>query len=88
VPLLSLAREHGTSSTSCYTWRAKCGRLDAYLMSKMKDTADENHRLKRMHADTMQNDFLKQARRRQKKAFRPPNALCTCQGFAPFHVLV
>jgi|TARA_B110000503_G_scaffold44695_1_gene72981 putative transposase len=37
-----------------------CWLIDASMMSQMKAMADENRRLKRMHAEmSMQNDLLK-----------------------------
>ena len=45
-------------------------RVDASLISEMKDMAEENRRLKRMYAEmSMQNDLLKEAL--GKKALRP-----------------
>lgn len=62
VPVFELCREHGMSSASFYTWRAKFGGMDASLMSEMKDMAEENRRLKRLYAEmSMQNDLLKEA---------------------------
>jgi len=54
-----LCREHGISSASFHNWRAKYGRMDAYMMSQMKALKDESRRLKRMFADlSMQADLL------------------------------
>lgn len=39
------------SSASFYKWRAKCGGMDASMMSRLKELEDENHRLKKMHAE-------------------------------------
>jgi putative transposase len=41
-----LCREHGISSASVYKWRAKFGGMDASLMKRMKELAEENRRLK------------------------------------------
>lgn len=39
-----------------------CARLDASLISRMKEMDDENKRLKKMYAEAqMQNDVLKEA---------------------------
>jgi len=46
-----LCREHGISSASVYTWRAKFGGMDASLMKRMKELEDENRRLKKMYAE-------------------------------------
>ena len=48
MPVSELCREHGMSSASFYTWRAKFGGMDASLISEMKDIAEENRRLKLM----------------------------------------
>ena len=62
VPAAELCREHGMSSATLYKWRAKCGGMDASLISEMKAMAEENRPLKRMYADvSMQNDLLKEA---------------------------
>jgi len=67
VPVSELCREHGMSSASFYKWRAKFGGMDASLMSEMKDMAEEDRRLKRMHAEkSMQNDLLKEALGKQR----------------------
>jgi len=42
--------------------RSMIPRVDASLISEMKDMAEENRRLKRMYAEmSMQNDLLKEA---------------------------
>ena len=46
-----LCREHGISSASVYTWRAKFGGMDASLMKRIKELEDENRRLKKMYAE-------------------------------------
>ena len=51
VPVPELCREHGMSSASFYKWRAKFGGMDASLMKRMKELADENRRLKKMYAE-------------------------------------
>jgi putative transposase len=51
VPVSELCREHGMSSASFYKWRARFGGMDASLISEMKDTAEENRRLKRISAE-------------------------------------
>ena len=69
VPVSELCREHGMSSASFYKWRAKFGRMDASMISEMKDMAEENRRLKRMYAEmSMQNDLLKEALGKSAKA--------------------
>ncbi|MCY1321731.1 Transposase [compost metagenome] len=45
-----LCREHGMNAASFYKWRAKCGGMDASMISQMKALEDENRRLKKMDA--------------------------------------
>jgi putative transposase len=62
VPVPDICREHGISNATYYNWRSKYGSMDALLMSEMKAMADENRRLKKMHAElAMQNELLKDA---------------------------
>jgi len=62
TPVSELCREHGMSNASFYKWRAKFGGMDASLITKMKDMAEQNRRLKKMYAElSMQNDLLKEA---------------------------
>ena len=50
-PIAELCREHGMSSASFYKWRSKYGGMDASLMARLKELADENRRLKKMYAE-------------------------------------
>ena len=62
TPVSELCRYHFMSSASFYKWHAKFGGIDAFLITKMKDMAEQNRRLKRMYAEiSMQNDLLKEA---------------------------
>ncbi len=47
APVPELCREHGISSASFYKWRAKYGRMDASLMTRLKELEEENRRLKK-----------------------------------------
>ena len=51
TPVPELCREHGMSSASFYKWRSKYGGMDASMMTRMKELADENRRLKKMYAE-------------------------------------
>lgn len=51
APVPELCREHGISSATFYKWRAKYGGMDASLMARLKELADENRRLKKMYAE-------------------------------------
>jgi putative transposase len=50
VPIPELCREHGMSNSSFYKWRTKYGGMDASLMTRMKESEDQNRRLKKMYA--------------------------------------
>ena len=50
-PIPELCREHGMSTATFYTWRAKFGGMDASLMARMKELEEENKRLKKMYAE-------------------------------------
>ncbi len=60
--------------------RSMIPRVDASLISEMKDMAEENRRLKRMYAEmSMQNDLLKEALGKSVKAV---SASRTCRDIA------
>lgn len=57
-----LCREHGISSATLRSWRAKFGGMDAFMMSPLKALNDKSRRLKRVFADlSLQVDLLRQA---------------------------
>ena len=69
TPVPELCREHGMSNASFYKWRAKYGRMDASLMTKMKELETESSRLKKMYADVqLQNDVIREAMDKSGKA--------------------
>ena len=51
VPISELCREHGMSTATFYNWRSKYGGMDASMMSRLKELAEENRRLKKMYAE-------------------------------------
>ena len=51
ISVAELCREHGMSDATFYNWRAKYGGMDASLMKRLKELADENRRLKKMYAE-------------------------------------
>lgn len=51
VRVADLCRNHGMSDATFYKWRAKFGGMDASLMKRMKELAEENRRLKKMYAE-------------------------------------
>ena len=55
-----LAREHGVSTATIYSWRAKYGGLEVSEAKRLKELEDENRRLKQMVADlSLDNQALK-----------------------------
>ena len=51
VPVSELCRQHGMCSASFDKWRANFGGMDASPIAEMKDLAEQNRRLKKMHAE-------------------------------------
>jgi len=47
VPVAQLYREHGISSATFYSWRAKYGGMDLSMMKRLKELEEENRRLKK-----------------------------------------
>ena len=57
-----LAREHGVSTATIYSWRAKYGGLEVNEAKRLKELEKENARLKRLLAEqTLDNAILKEA---------------------------
>lgn len=57
-----LAREHGVSTATIYSWRAKFGGMDVNEARRLKELEDENRRLKQMVADlSLDKEALKSA---------------------------
>lgn len=46
-----LAREHGVSEATLYTWKSKYGGLEVSEAQRLKGLEDENRRLKHLVAD-------------------------------------
>ena len=58
--LAGLAREHGVSTATIYSWRAKYGGLEVNEAKRLRELEDENRRLKQMVADlSLDNHALK-----------------------------
>lgn len=55
-----LAREHGISEATIYTWKSKYGRMDVSEAQRLKALDDENRRLKTLVADlSLDREVLK-----------------------------
>ncbi len=48
-----ICRRHGISSATFYTWRKKCGGMDASEAKRLRELEAENAKLKRIVADQM-----------------------------------
>ena len=46
-----LAREHGISEATIYTWKSKYGGMDVSEAQRLRSLEDENRRLKQLVAD-------------------------------------
>ncbi|MBV8707231.1 MAG: transposase [Acidobacteriaceae bacterium] len=49
--MAELAREHGISEATLYTWKSKYGGLEVSEAQRLKSLEDENRRLKHLGAD-------------------------------------
>jgi putative transposase len=55
-----LAREHGISEATFYTWKSKYGGMDVSEAQRLKALDDENRRLKHLVADlSLDKEMLK-----------------------------
>jgi putative transposase len=60
VRVEDLARKHGVSAWTIYTWRQKYGGMDVTETRRLKQLEDENRKLKRLVADlSLDNIALK-----------------------------
>ena len=62
TPVPNLCREHGMSTATFYKWKSKYGGMELSMMTRLKELAAENARLKRMYADErLKSDILQDA---------------------------
>lgn len=60
VAVNEIWRKYNISSATYYKWKAKYGGLDASELRRLKDTSEENAKLKRMYAElALENRALK-----------------------------
>jgi putative transposase len=58
--VVDLAREHGISEATIYTWKSKYGGLEVSEAQRLKSLEDENRRLKHLVADlSLDKEVLK-----------------------------
>ena len=66
MPVAELCRAHGISNATFYSWRSKYGGMDASMISRLKELAEENRRLKKMYADVqLQKEIIQEAMRKK-----------------------
>ena len=53
ISVPDLCRKHGISDATFYNWRKKYGGLEVNEAKRLKQLEEENHRLKKLLADTM-----------------------------------
>ena len=71
--VLDLAREHGVSTATIYSWRAKFGGMDVSEAKRLRELEDENRRLKQIVADlSLDKEALKLALGKSGKPCREP----------------
>ena len=51
APVAEVAKKHGVSEQTLYTWRKKFGQLDPTDVKRLKQLAQENARLKKLVAE-------------------------------------
>jgi putative transposase len=61
-----IAREHGISEATFYTWKSKYGGLQVSELTRLKELEEENRRLKQMYADlSLENQAIKAVLRKK-----------------------
>ena len=62
ISVPELCRTHQVGQSTFYKWRAKYGGMDASMIKRMKELEEENHRLKKMYAESqMDNQIIREA---------------------------
>ena len=61
-----IAREHGISEATFYTWKSKYGGMQVSELTRLKELEEENSRLKQMYADlSLENQAIKAVLRKK-----------------------
>ena len=50
-PVAEVAKKHGISEQTIYTWRKRCGVMDAEEVKRLRQMEQENARLKKLLAE-------------------------------------
>ena len=65
-PVAEVAKKHGISEQTIYTWRKRYGVMDADEVKRLRQMEQENARLKKLLAETMlENEIAKEALRKK-----------------------
>ena len=61
-----IARQHGISEATFYTWKSKYGGMQVSELTRLKELEEENRRLKQMYADlSLENQAIKAVLRKK-----------------------
>jgi len=61
-----IAREHGISEATFYTWKSKYAGMQVAELTRLKELEEENRRLKQMYADlSLENQVIKEVLRKK-----------------------
>jgi len=61
-----IARQHGISEATFYTWKSKYGGIQVSELTRLKELEEENRRLKQMYADlSLENQAIKAVLRKK-----------------------
>jgi putative transposase len=61
-----IARDHGISEATFYTWKSKYGGMQVSELTRLKELEEENRRLKQLYADlSLENQTIKEVLRKK-----------------------
>lgn len=60
MPVKEVCRKHGISDATYYNWKSKYGGMSASELKRLRETEEENAKLKKMYAElALENSALK-----------------------------
>ena len=66
IPIKELCRKHGFSEASYYLWRSKFGGMTVSDAKRLKELEAENHRLKKLLAESLlENEVTREVLRKK-----------------------
>ena len=66
IPVTDLCRKHGFSDASYYLWRSKFGGMNVADAKRLKEFETENHRLKKLLAESLlENEVTREVLRKK-----------------------